>query len=55
MKLRCFTKVPKHELVKMAVGALNYFVRKNKDTQYLRDMTQLAYRIRQVEHLKEEK
>ncbi|XP_050907571.1 uncharacterized protein LOC127120994 [Lathyrus oleraceus] len=55
LKVRCFTQVPEHELVEMAAGGLNYSIRKKLDTQCLRDMAQLADRVRQVEHLKEEK
>ncbi|PNX56297.1 hypothetical protein L195_g049808 [Trifolium pratense] len=55
LKARCFTQVPEHELVEMAVGGLDYSIRKKLDTQYLRDMAQLADRIRQVERLKVEK
>lgn len=55
LKARCFTQVPEHELVKMAAGGLDYLIRKKLDTQYLRDMTQFADRVRQLEHLKEEK
>jgi len=55
LKARCFTIVPEHELVEMAAGGLDYSVRKNLDTQYLRDMAQLADRVRQVERLKAEK
>ena len=55
LKARCFTSVPKHELVEMASGGLDYSVRKKLDTQYLRDMTKLADRVRQVERLKAEK
>jgi hypothetical protein len=51
----CFTQVPEHELVKMAAGGLDYSIRNKLDTQYLRDMTQLADRVRQVERLKAEK
>src|SRR3954467_6672620 len=54
-KSRCFTTVPEHELVKMAAGGLDYSIRKKLDTQYLRDMAQLADRVRQVELLKAEK
>jgi len=32
LKARCFTIVPEHELVKMAVGGLDYSVRKKLDT-----------------------
>jgi hypothetical protein len=49
LKARCFTQVHEHELVEMAAGALDYYIRKKLDTQYLRDMAQLAYRVRQVE------
>jgi hypothetical protein len=55
LKARCFTSVPEHELVEMASGGLDYSVRKKLDTQYLRDMAQLADRVRQVERLKAEK
>jgi hypothetical protein len=55
LNARCFTSVPEHELVEMAASGLDYSVRKKLDTQYLRDMTQLANRVRQVERLKAEK
>ena len=55
LKARCFTSVPEYELVEMAAGGLDYSVRKKLDTQYLRDMAQLADRVRQVERLKAEK
>ncbi|XP_050889997.1 uncharacterized protein LOC127095334 [Lathyrus oleraceus] len=55
LKARCFTQVPEHELVEMDVRGLDYSFRKKLDTQYLRDMAQLADRVLQVEHLKEEK
>ncbi|XP_050897703.1 uncharacterized protein LOC127104564 [Lathyrus oleraceus] len=54
LKARCFTQIAEHELVEMAAGGLDYLIRKNLDTQYLRDMTQLADRVRQLERLKEE-
>ncbi|GAU44958.1 hypothetical protein TSUD_28930 [Trifolium subterraneum] len=41
--------------VEMAAGGLDYSIRKKLDTQYLRDMSQLADRVRQVERLKIEK
>lgn len=52
LKARCFTQVPEHDLVEMAAGGLDYSIRKKLDTQYLRDMAQLADRVRQVESLK---
>ncbi|XP_050875734.1 uncharacterized protein LOC127079396 [Lathyrus oleraceus] len=55
LKSRCFTIVPKHKLVEMAAGGLDYSISKKLDTQYLRDMAQLADRVRQVERLKAEK
>ena len=55
LKARCFTIVLEHELVEMAAGGLEYSVRKKLDTQYLRDMAQLADRVRQVERLNAEK
>lgn len=47
--------MPEHKLVEMVAGGLDYSIRNKLDTQYLRDMTQLADRVRQVEHLKAEK
>ena len=35
----------------MAASGLDYSIRKKLDTQYLRDMVQLADRVRQVERL----
>jgi len=52
LKAKCFTSMPEHELVEMAAGDLDYSIRKKLDTQYLRDMAQLADRVRQVERLK---
>jgi len=48
LKARCFTHVPEHELVKMAVVGLDYSIRKKLDTQHLRDMAQLTDRGRQI-------
>jgi len=45
LKATCFTVVPEHELVKMAASGLDYSIRKKLDTQYLRDMAQLAGRV----------
>ncbi|XP_050875377.1 uncharacterized protein LOC127079003 [Lathyrus oleraceus] len=55
LKAQCFTQVPEHELVEMAVGGLDYSIRKKLDTKYLRDMAQLADRVRRIECLKAEK
>lgn len=53
--MRCFTQVPEHDLIEMVVGGLDYSIRKKLDTQYLKDMTQLADGVWQVERLKAEK
>jgi len=39
----------------MVVGGLDYSITKKLDTQHLRDMAQLADRVRHVERLKAEK
>ena len=44
-----------HELVEMVAGGLDYSIRKKLGTQHLRDMAQLADRVRHVERLKAEK
>ncbi|XP_058763506.1 uncharacterized protein LOC131636945 [Vicia villosa] len=55
LKSRCFTVVPEHKLVEMAASGLDFFIQKKLDTQYLKDMAQLADRVRQVKRLKAEK
>ena len=56
LKSRCFTQVPEQELVEMAAKGLDYSVRKRlADIQSVRDMSQLAARVRQIEKLKAEK
>ncbi|XP_050916323.1 uncharacterized protein LOC127131446 [Lathyrus oleraceus] len=55
LKARCFTQILEHELVKMSAGGLDYSIRKKLNTQYSRDMAQLADKVRQLERLKEEK
>lgn len=54
MKARYFTQVPEHKLVNMTTRGLDYSIIKKLDT-YLRDMAQLADRVRQIERLKAEK
>ncbi|XP_050897532.1 uncharacterized protein LOC127104388 [Lathyrus oleraceus] len=48
LKSICFTVVPEHELVEMAAGGLDYSIGKKLDTQYLRDMAQLADRESEI-------
>ena len=55
LKARCFTQVPEPELVEMAACGLDYSIQKKLDTQHLRDMAQLADRVRHVERLKAKK
>lgn len=55
LKARCFTQISEHELVEMDAGGLDYSIRKKLDTQYLRDMAQLADIVHKVEWLKAEK
>ncbi|XP_050915742.1 uncharacterized protein LOC127130822 [Lathyrus oleraceus] len=55
LKARRFTQVPEHELVKMTAGGLDYSIKKKLDTQYLRDMAQLADGVRCIERSKAEK
>jgi len=55
LKTRCFTQVSENELVEMDVGGLDYSIRKKLDTQHLRDMAQLADKVRHVERLNAEK
>lgn len=55
LKERYFTQVAEHELVELTTGGLDYSIRKKLDTQYLRDMAQLADRVQQVERLKAKK
>ena len=47
--------MPEHELVEMAARGLYFSIRKKLDPHYLRDMDQLANRVRQVECQKVEK
>lgn len=55
LKTSCLTRVLEDELVETTVGGLNYSIIKKLDTQSLRDMSHLIYRVRQVERLKAEK
>lgn len=45
MKSKCFTQVNEHDLIELATGGLDYFIRKKLNTQYLRDMAQLEDRV----------
>lgn len=55
MRAKCFTLVPEHELVKMAVGGFEYDIRKKLVNKLLRDIAQLADKGRQIEQLKLER
>ena len=55
LKARYFTQVPEHELVQMAAGGLDYFIRKKIDPTFIKSMSQLANRVRHLERLRLEK
>ncbi|XP_050919303.1 uncharacterized protein LOC127136827 [Lathyrus oleraceus] len=55
LKARCFTQVPEHELVQMAVGGLDYSIRKKIDPTFVKSMSQLVDRVRHLERLRLEK
>lgn len=55
LKARCFTQVPEHELVQMEAGGLDYSIRKKIDPTYVKSMSQLADRVRHLEHIRLEK
>lgn len=52
LKTRCFTQLPKHKLVWMVVGGLEYFIRKELVNQKLRDMAHLVDKVWRIEQLK---
>ncbi|XP_050893866.1 uncharacterized protein LOC127100657 [Lathyrus oleraceus] len=55
LRARCFTQVPEHELVQMAVGGLDYSIRKKIDPTFVKSMSQLVDRVRHLERLRLEK
>nr|KYP53627.1 Retrovirus-related Pol polyprotein from transposon opus [Cajanus cajan] len=55
LKSRCYTNVPEHELVKIAAIGLNFSIRKKLVNEQLRDMAQLAEKVRRIEQIKLEK
>ena len=55
MKSKCFTPIPKVEIVKIVINGLNYSIRKKLVNQQFLDMAQLAKRVRQIEQLRAEK
>ncbi|XP_057432903.1 uncharacterized protein LOC130725716 [Lotus japonicus] len=55
METRCSTHVPEFELVKMAIGGLDYSIKKNLVNDEFIDMTQLAHKVKRVEKLRLEK
>ncbi|XP_057445506.1 uncharacterized protein LOC130737695 [Lotus japonicus] len=55
MEARCSTHVPEFELVKMAIGGLDYSIKKNLVNDEFIDMAQLAHKVRRVEKLRLEK
>ena len=55
MKSKCFTPIPKVEIVKIVINGLNYSIRKKLVNQQSLDMAQLAKRVTQIEQLRAEK
>ncbi|XP_057760294.1 uncharacterized protein LOC130980653 [Arachis stenosperma] len=55
MRNKCFTPIPKSEVVKMATKGLEFGVRKKLVNQHTLDLSQLAERVRQIEKIKKEK
>ncbi|XP_058758980.1 uncharacterized protein LOC131632215 [Vicia villosa] len=55
LKAKCFTQIPEHELVQMAVGVLDNSIRKKIDPTFVKSMSQLDDRVRHLERLQLEK
>ena len=55
LNARCFTQVPEHELVQMVAGGLDYSIGKKIDPTYVKIMSHLADRVRQLKCLRLEK
>nr|KYP46500.1 Transposon Ty3-I Gag-Pol polyprotein [Cajanus cajan] len=55
LKSRCYTNIPEHELVKIAATGLDFLIRKKLVNEQLRDMAQLAEKVRRIEQIKLEK
>jgi len=54
MKSRCFTQIPKHELVKMTSLRLECTIRKKLVNVSLRDIAQLVDKVK-IEQIKKKK
>uniref|UniRef100_A0A151UHK3 Retrotransposon gag domain-containing protein n=1 Tax=Cajanus cajan TaxID=3821 RepID=A0A151UHK3_CAJCA len=52
---RCYTNIPEHELVKIAATGLDSSIRKKLVNEKLRDMAQLAEKVRRIEQIRAEK
>ena len=55
MKSQCYTQIPEHELVRMVVTGLDFSIRMALVNRQVRDMAQLANRVRRIEQIKFEK
>nr|KYP38587.1 hypothetical protein KK1_040155 [Cajanus cajan] len=55
LKSRCYTNIPEHELVKIAATGLDFSIRKKLVNEQLRDMAQLAEKVRRIEQIRAEK
>lgn len=55
LKARCFTQIPEHELVRMAIAGIKFLIRKWLLYQQIKDIAQLADKIQRIEKSKFEK
>ena len=55
MKARCYTQILEYELVRITTASLDFSIQKKLVNQQVRDMAQLAKRVRRIEKIKYEK
>ena len=55
MKSRCYTQILEHELFRMTTLGLDFSIQKKLVNQQVKDMAQLANRVRRIEQIKYEK
>ena len=55
MKSWCYTQIPKHEFIRMTIVGLDFSIWKKLVNEQVRDMAQLADRVRRIEQIKYEK
>ena len=55
MKFQCYTKIPKHVLVRMATASLDFSIRKKSINLQVKDLAQLTNTVRRIQKIKYEK